>query len=91
MERYETVLPRELPVPRGKRDLSAPPVSPGDLPGGMQPAGTLSHHQAQSRTLDQHFGQTPQPCTQRRMCCTFPCLGDAGAVDQISFSGLFWV
>ncbi|XP_041261062.1 disintegrin and metalloproteinase domain-containing protein 8 [Onychostruthus taczanowskii] len=25
VERYETVLPRELPVPRGKRDLSAPP------------------------------------------------------------------
>ncbi|NXO44786.1 ADAM8 protein, partial [Locustella ochotensis] len=24
VERYETVLPRELPVPRGKRDLSAP-------------------------------------------------------------------
>uniref|UniRef100_A0A8C0VEI0 ADAM metallopeptidase domain 8 n=1 Tax=Cyanistes caeruleus TaxID=156563 RepID=A0A8C0VEI0_CYACU len=24
--RYETVLPRELPLPRGKRDLSAPPV-----------------------------------------------------------------
>ncbi|NWI47607.1 ADAM8 protein, partial [Picathartes gymnocephalus] len=25
VERFETVLPRELPVPRGKRDLSAPP------------------------------------------------------------------
>ncbi|NXC03159.1 ADAM8 protein, partial [Orthonyx spaldingii] len=25
VERFETVLPREVPVPRGKRDLSAPP------------------------------------------------------------------
>ncbi|NXI85058.1 ADAM8 protein, partial [Rhipidura dahli] len=30
VERYETVLPRELPVPRGKRDLS---VSPSTYPG----------------------------------------------------------
>lgn len=78
VERYETVLPRELPVPRGKRDLSSPPVSHSSAPSllsresGLQSAGILSHHQVDP--LTNNLARPPQPCTKRMTCHPLPCL-----------------
>ncbi|NWV47796.1 ADAM8 protein, partial [Daphoenositta chrysoptera] len=61
VERYETVLPRELPLPRGKRDLSAPPSTyPGHVLYSVRAEGReyvlwLEKNRA---LLGQHYTET---------------------------------
>ncbi|NXP67609.1 ADAM8 protein, partial [Chloropsis cyanopogon] len=61
VERYETVLPRELPVPRGKRDLSAPPSTyPGHVLYGVRAEGReyLLWLEKNRALLGQHYTET---------------------------------
>ncbi|NXH90302.1 ADAM8 protein, partial [Edolisoma coerulescens] len=60
-ERYETVLPRELPVPRGKRDLSAPPSTyPGHVLYSVRAEGReyLLWLEKNRALLGQHYTET---------------------------------
>ncbi|NWS32309.1 ADAM8 protein, partial [Polioptila caerulea] len=61
VERYETVLPRELPVPRGKRDLSAPPSTyPGHVLYSVHAEGReyLLWLEKNRALLGQHYTET---------------------------------
>ncbi|NXQ58548.1 ADAM8 protein, partial [Anthoscopus minutus] len=61
VERYETVLPRELPVPRGKRDLSAPPSTyPSHVLYGVRAEGReyLLWLEKNRALLGQHYTET---------------------------------
>ncbi|NXH94333.1 ADAM8 protein, partial [Pachycephala philippinensis] len=61
VERYETVLPRELPVPRGKRDLSAPPSTyPGHVLYSVRAEGReyLLWLEKNRALLGQHYTET---------------------------------
>ncbi|XP_041878017.1 disintegrin and metalloproteinase domain-containing protein 8 [Corvus kubaryi] len=61
VERYETVLPRELPVPRGKRDLSAPPSTyPGHVVYSIRAEGReyLLWLEKNRALLGQHYTET---------------------------------
>ncbi|NXO99502.1 ADAM8 protein, partial [Certhia brachydactyla] len=61
VERYETVLPRELPVPRGKRDLSAPPSTyPGHILYSIRAEGReyLLWLEKNRALLGQHYTET---------------------------------
>ncbi|XP_037996560.1 disintegrin and metalloproteinase domain-containing protein 8 isoform X1 [Motacilla alba alba] len=61
VERYETVLPRELPLPRGKRDLSAPPSTyPSHVLYGIRAEGRehLLWLEKNRALLGQHYTET---------------------------------
>lgn len=97
VERYETVLPRELPVPRGKRDLSAPPVShssaqPPSLPSRESARGVaitrdlVPPRGSELDPLTNNLARPAQPCTKRMTCRPLPCLAfipEDGDVEAI--------
>ncbi|KAM3666141.1 disintegrin and metalloproteinase domain-containing protein 8 [Ammospiza maritima maritima] len=61
VERYETVLPRELPVPRAKRELSAPPSTyPSHVLYGIRAEGRehLLWLERNRALLGQHYTET---------------------------------
>lgn len=85
VERYETVLPRELPVPRGKRDLSSPPVShswarPPSLLSRESGRGVAIRRDLVPPPLDPPFDQTPSALHRKNevLPISLPCFCSRG-------------